>query len=47
MPNPKSLPYILKNEIVNFYITFRGQIDKKTTLKFSYEDSMNKLPYKS
>lgn len=36
IPNPKSFPYILKGEIANFYITFKGQLDKKTTLSFSY-----------
>lgn len=47
IPNPKSLPYFLKGEIVNFYITFKGQLASKTNFVFSYEDSQNKLPYLS
>lgn len=38
IPNPNSLPYVLKGEIVNFFINFHGQIDKKTMIAFSYED---------
>jgi len=26
VPNPKSIPYILKDDIANFYITFPGPI---------------------
>jgi len=26
IPNPESMPYVLKNEIVNFYVTFKGQL---------------------
>jgi hypothetical protein len=26
IPNPESLPYILKGELVNFYINFKGQL---------------------
>lgn len=26
IPNPSSIPYYLKGEIVNFYITFKGQL---------------------
>jgi len=45
IPNPDSLPYVLKGELINFYVTFKGQLDQKTSLSFSYEDSLNKLPY--
>lgn len=45
IPNPESLPYVLKGELVNFYITFKGQLDKKAIFNFSYEDSLNKMPY--
>ena len=24
IPNPESMPYILKDELVNFYVTFKG-----------------------
>ncbi len=47
IPNPMSLPYILKDEIVNFFITFKGQLSKPTSFEFCYEDSLNKLPFKS
>jgi predicted transcriptional regulator len=26
IPNPESLPYVLKNDVVNFYVTFKGQL---------------------
>jgi von Willebrand factor A domain-containing protein 5 len=45
IPNPESLPYILKGELVNFYINFKGQLQEPTVIFFSYEDSANKLPY--
>ena len=41
------MPYILKNEIVNFYIAFKGQLEKPVSFTFSYEDSLNQLPFKS
>lgn len=41
------MPYVLKGEIVNFYITFKGQLDKTTVFSFSYQDSLNKKLYKS
>ena len=47
VPNPERTPYILKNEVLNFYITFKGQLDKEAKFNFSYEDSKNKLPYAS
>ncbi len=34
IPNPSSLPYILKDEIVNFFINFKGHLDKKTKIAF-------------
>ena len=36
IPNPESLPYILKNELVNFYITFKGQLDSKAKIELTY-----------
>ena len=47
VPNPDALPYVLKGEVVNFYIAFKGQLAQPTTLAFSYEDSANKLPFAS
>ena len=41
------MPYILKNELVNFYITFKGQLDKKTSFTFGYKDSLNKVPFET
>ncbi len=43
VPNPKAL----KGEVVNFYITFDGQLAQPTNISFSYEDSANKLPFTS
>ena len=36
VPNPDSIPYILKNEVVNFYVILKGQLDKSAEFKFSY-----------
>ena len=46
-PNPKKLPFILKNEVANFYITFKGQLSQTTSIFLSYTDSLNGLPFKS
>jgi hypothetical protein len=45
IPNPESLPYILKDELVNFYVTFKGHLEKPAVLSFGYEDSINKKPH--
>lgn len=47
VPNPKSIPYILKDDVINFYITFKGPLEHQTKFSFEYEDSVTKLPYKS
>jgi hypothetical protein len=47
VPNPESLPFILKNELVNFYITFKTQLTNKTTFSFGYKDSKNKFPFEA
>ena len=47
VPNPKSIPYILKDDVVNFYITFKGPFTEKKEFVFEYEDSVTKLPYKA
>lgn len=43
VPNPKSIPYILKDDVVNFYVTFKGHLHKPTHFTFSYEDPISKL----
>ena len=47
VPNPEKMPYILKGEVANFFLTFKGQLSSPTTISLSYTDSLNKLPYKS
>ena len=47
VPNPKSIPYILKDEAANFFVTFKGPLTEKQVFTFEYNDSANKLPYKS
>ena len=47
VPNPKSMHFILKNEIVNFYITYKAKLEKPTQFIFTYEDTVSKLPFKS
>ena len=47
IPNPESLPYVLKDEPVNFYVTFKGQLDKAAVLSFAYQDSVNKQPHQA
>jgi hypothetical protein len=47
VPNPEKLPYILKGEVANFYVTFKGQLAKPTTISLSYTDSLNNLPFQS
>jgi hypothetical protein len=33
--------------VVNFYITFKGQLDKNTSFSFGYKDSVNKVPFET
>ena len=47
VPNPKSLPYILKDEIVNFYITYKKPFTQAEKFTFEYSDSITNFPYKS
>lgn len=47
VPNPKSIPYVLKDEAVNFYITFKGPMTESRKFEFEYEDSASKLPFRS
>ena len=36
VPNPKSVPYVLKNDIINFYITFKGPLTSAKNFSFCY-----------
>lgn len=47
VPNPAKLPFILKGDIANFFITFKGQLSQATSISLSYTDSLNGLPFKS
>lgn len=35
-PNPKKIPYILKDDVVNFYVTFKGPLTEKKEFTFEY-----------
>lgn len=47
VPNPAKLPFILKGDVANFYLTFKGHLDEPTVVSLSYTDSLNGLPFKS
>jgi hypothetical protein len=47
VPNPSKLPFILKGDVANFFITFKGQLSQPTSISLSYTDSLNGLPFKS
>lgn len=47
VPNPEKMPYILKGEVANFYVTFKGHLSKPTSISLSYVDTLNNLPFKS
>lgn len=36
VPNPKSIPYILKDDILNFYITFKQNLQKNTKFTLNF-----------
>lgn len=36
VPNPRSIPYILKDDTVNFYVTFKKPFHKNTHFTFEY-----------
>lgn len=46
-PNPKSMPYILKDEPVQLFLRFIHGFQGKTTVSIRYTDTLNKLPYES
>ena len=47
IPNPESTTCVFKDEIVNFYVTFKGQLSQPAVFNFSYEDSLNKQSFES
>lgn len=47
VPNPKAMPYVLKNEPVCLYVLFRPGFEGNTSFTFSYTDSVNKKAYHS
>ena len=40
VPNPEKCPYILKNEVANFYLTFVGKLKEPVYLTIKYTDSL-------
>jgi hypothetical protein len=40
VPNPEKNPYLLKNEVANFYFTFNGRLKEPMPVLISYTDSM-------
>ena len=42
VPNPKKLPFILKDDLANFYFTFKGKLTEVFKIKITYRDSTNK-----
>jgi len=44
VPNPESIPYILKGEAANFYATFKGHPNQKTVISLEYLDSLIIFP---
>ena len=46
-PNPATIPYILKDSIVNFYLTYRGRLSAPRTVSLEYEDSGSRQKHKS
>lgn len=47
VPNPCSMPYIFKDQIVNFYVTLKCPLTGTKTFDFQYEDAITKYVYKS
>jgi hypothetical protein len=40
VPNPDKTPYILKNDIATFYITFNGKLLEPFEVNISYKDTL-------
>ena len=39
-PHPKDIPYLLKNEIAQFYIHFKGRLTHPFAVSLSYRDHL-------
>lgn len=40
VPNPKKMPFILKNDIISFFITFNGKLIEPFDVTISYKDTL-------
>lgn len=47
VPNPKTMPYILKDSIVNFYITYKAPLTTPINVSLQYRDSVSDMLYSS
>ncbi len=47
VPNPKTMPYILKDSIVNFYITYKAALTTPIKVSLQYRDSISDKLYSS
>ena len=36
IPNPSSLPFILKSQFINFYVNFKQKLEKPEVIEFQY-----------
>lgn len=46
-PNPATIPYILKDSIVNFYLTYKGKLTQPKTVSLEYVDSVTGKVHRS
>lgn len=47
MPNPAKVPFIMKNDVANFYLRFKKRLSETKRIAFSYRDSITNEPYQS
>ena len=47
MPNPEKVPFIMKNDVANFYLKFKKPFSETQRITFSYRDSITNEPYQS
>lgn len=47
VPNPRTIPYILKDSIVNFYITYKAPLTTPIKVSLQYRDSFSNKLYTS
>lgn len=47
VPDPQKIPYILKDDVINFYVTYKKLESSHLSFTFEYEDSLNDQLYKS